>query len=110
MDPASATVAFVGFAASVATLAGLLIESAKTINELCSKFKRVPDDLKRFLASLQQLELLLALLKDRTSYYADEDLPQGLKQFWLDNAFQMEEDYNKLGKLVRKLQGCFDGK
>ena len=59
MDPASATVAFVGFAASLATLAGLVIESAKTIKEFCSKFESAPDDLERILATLQQLELLL---------------------------------------------------
>jgi uroporphyrinogen-III decarboxylase len=81
MDPASDSVAFFGFAASPARVAGLLIESAKATNNLCSKFKRALDELKRFLTVLQQLELLLALLKDRSSHYADEDLPQGLKQF-----------------------------
>lgn len=109
MDPASATVAFVGFAASLATIAGLLIQSAQTINDLCLKFKRAPDDLKRFHAVLKQLELLLGLLKDRTSHYVEEDLPQELKRFWHDNASQMKEDYHRLNTLISKLQRCFDG-
>lgn len=109
MDPASATVAFVGFAASLASLAGLLIQSAQTIEDLCRKFKRAPDDLKRFCAALKRLELLLGLLKDRTSHYAEGDLPQDFLRFWCDNASQMEKDYHKLHTLISKLQHCFDG-
>jgi len=74
MDPASATVVFVGFAASLGTLAELLIQSAQTIEDLCRKFRRAPNDLKRFCAALKRLELLLGLLKDRTSHYAEGDL------------------------------------
>ena len=110
MDPASATIAVVGFAASLATLAGLVIESTKTINGLCSKFKRAPDDIKRFLVTLQQFEALLKLLKDRTSHYTDTELPQELKQFWLTSAFQMEEDCLKLDERCKYLRSCFDGK
>jgi hypothetical protein len=109
MDPASATVAFVGFAASLATLAGLLIQSVQTIDDLCHKLKRAPDDLKRFCDDLKRLELLLGLLKDRTSHYAEGDLPQELLLFWHDNASQMEKDYHNLDKLISKLQRCFDG-
>lgn len=108
MDPASATVAFVGFAASLTTLAGLLIQSAQTIEDLCRKFKHAPDDLKRFCAALKQLELLLELLKDRTSQYANGHLPVDFLRFWHDNASQMEKDYHKLHTLIFKLQRCFD--
>jgi hypothetical protein len=109
MDPASAAVAFVGFAASLATLAGVVIESAKTINELASKLKHAPDDLKQFLANLKQYELLLSILKDLVSEHTAEELPPQLKQFWLDNAIDMRRDYDVLSSLVKKLECKLDG-
>jgi hypothetical protein len=110
MDPASAAVAFVGFAASLTTLAGLVIESAKTISELCNKLKHAPDDLKHFLANLKQYELLLSMLKDLVSEYSADELPPQLKQFWLDNAIYMKKDYDILYSLTQKLEFKLDGK
>jgi Fungal N-terminal domain of STAND proteins len=107
MDPASAAVAFVGFAASLATLTGLVIDSAKAVNKLCNSLKRAPAELKRFLATLKQLESIVSVLKDKTSNYTDEELPVLLKQFWLENVSQMKEDYDGLAKLVGKLQSSF---
>jgi Zn-dependent oligopeptidase len=107
MDPASATVAFVGFAASLATLVGLVIESAKTINDFCNKFERAPKDLQRFQSIVKQSNSLLTLLKDQTSQYADGDLPQNLLEYWLENVVQMQTDYEALKKIALKLQGHF---
>lgn len=108
MDPASATVAFVGFAASLATLVGLVIESTKTINNFCSKFERAPKELQRFQSTVKQSNCLLALLKEQTSQHADEDLPQNLREYWLENVVQMYTDYKALEKIALKLQGQFD--
>jgi len=108
MDPASATVAFVGFAASLAALVGLVIESAQTNNGFCSKFERAPKELQRFQLAVKQSNCLLALLKDQTNQYADEDLPQDLRDYWLENVVQMHTDYEALEKLALKLQRQFD--
>jgi len=59
MDPASASVALVGFAASLATLAALVIDTSTTIYNAQRRFKSAPDDINGLLIQLREFKCLL---------------------------------------------------
>ena len=59
MDPASASVAGVGVAASLTTLTALVVDSSKTLLHISSRWKKAPEDIARLLAQLQLFERLL---------------------------------------------------
>ena len=48
MDPALASVAFIGVAGSIATLAGVVVESCKAIHKVWQSLKDAPRDVQRF--------------------------------------------------------------
>ena len=56
MDPASA---IIGFTASLTTLVGLVIESAKTLYKAQSHFKEAPRDIRRLSRQMCEFEALL---------------------------------------------------
>jgi len=108
MDPASATVAFIGFAASLVSLVGLVIESTKTINSFYSRFERAPNELQRLQSTVKQSSCFLVLLKEQTRQIADKDLPQNLREYWLENVVQMYTDYEALNRFALKFQEPLD--
>ena len=74
MDPASAAVAFIGVAASLTTLAALVIDSSKTLFNVHRKFKNAPEDIGRLCRQLNAFQCLLYeaqdLVEDDGSDYA----------------------------------------
>ncbi|KIX93512.1 uncharacterized protein Z520_10690 [Fonsecaea multimorphosa CBS 102226] len=109
LDPASASVAFIGFAASLATLAGLVVDSIQTLIELRSRLNGAPEELKRLLSVLRQHESILVDLRDRTSTFTSEELSDELQKFWQENNTQMAADYARLKEHVKKIQVTFQG-
>ena len=78
MDPASAAVAFIGVAASLTTLAALVIDSSKTLLHVRHKFKNVPEDIRRLCERLDVFQCLLyeaqGLVRDHGPDYAASDV------------------------------------
>ncbi|KAJ9609399.1 hypothetical protein H2200_005726 [Cladophialophora chaetospira] len=109
MDPACASIALIGFAASLATLAGLVIESAQTLTALCLKLSNAPADLKRFLLVLQQHEALLVELRARVTFFTDDEIPMALQLLWQQNITQMAADYTQLKTAVNRIKAWFGG-
>ena len=64
MDPASAAVAFIGVAASLATLAALVIDGSKTLFNVHRKVKNAPEDIRRLCRQLNAFQCLLYEAQD----------------------------------------------
>jgi hypothetical protein len=86
MDPASAAVAFVRFAASVSTLAGQLLRSSQIISQIihdiCKKFKGTPKELQDLSRQLRKLRALIQVLENRDLTRIGPSLL--LKETWQD--------------------------
>lgn len=106
MDPTSASVAFVGFAAGVATLAGLAAESWQTLYNLLDKLKHASEDLRRLTDKLRAVDLLLTELKK--AVVNDDDVSADVKALWDDCSGQMEADLVEFNTLILHLKKKMD--
>ncbi|KAL5389245.1 hypothetical protein DPSP01_002558 [Paraphaeosphaeria sporulosa] len=104
MDPASATVAFVGFAASITTLAAVLFQSCKTLRDLCHDLHNAPQDLHRLLRNAQTLEKVVLQVKRTGAEIANEESMEHIDAYWMNNVKDMERDLEVFNKKVSKLQ------
>ena len=109
MDPASAGVAFVGFAASLATLAAVVANSSKTLYDLRNKLKDAPEDVRRLIQAFKFLEGLLAEIQARLDEHGDTDVSQRLRELWADSATQMREDLEGFEIVVARLARHLNG-
>ena len=77
MDPASAAIAFIGVAASLTTLAALVIDASKTLLNIHHKVKNAPADIRRLYRELDMFQCLLHeaqdLVRDHGPDYAASD-------------------------------------
>lgn len=94
MDPASAAVAFVGFAASLATLAGLAMDSLQTLCRFQDKLRNAPKDILRLQGDLKRFEAVLWEIQ-RQQQDGLPTLPQHLCELWGDSAKQMQQDLER---------------
>lgn len=110
MDPASATVAFVGFAASIATLAAVVADSCKTIHNVWHSLKDAPQDVCRLLRKMRRLEKVILEI-ERVVVRFDED-PSLLdsKQYWVDQIVEMVDDFAILKDKINNLQVALTAK
>ena len=109
MDPASAGIAFVGFAASLATLAAVVANSSKTLYNLRNKLKDAPEDVKRLVQDLKALETLLEEIQTRLDEHGDAGLSQRLQELWADSAAQMQEDMEDFQTVIARLDRYLNG-
>ncbi|KAH0565040.1 hypothetical protein GP486_001566 [Trichoglossum hirsutum] len=110
MDPASASVAAVGFAASILTLATAAAQSSRAIHNLWHNLRDAPEDLKRLLRTIETLELLTREIADKSHGYWSDGLPEGLRDLWNNRAELMKEDFRGLENSVAKLEKSIAGK
>jgi len=109
IDPASAVISFIGFTASISTLAALVIDSAKTLYNLQSQLKNAPEDVHRLLRQLQIFEKLLDEIRARSREHGDMGVPDTLQEIWQISATQIEEDLIGFTKVLRSLQRRLNG-
>lgn len=111
MEPASATVAFVGFAASLVTLASIVANGSKSAASLYKSLKEAPDDVKRLLDNARNFEHLFVEIERKSREYSDAGrlLPAHLQQFWDDRITQMEIDFARLRDLLEGLERSLAG-
>ncbi|KAF2114230.1 hypothetical protein BDV96DRAFT_633020, partial [Lophiotrema nucula] len=108
MDPASATVAFVGFAASITTLTATLFNSCKTLRDLCHDLGNAPQDLHRLLRNVQILERMVIQVKQTGTEIVSDESMAHLDAYWKNNATDMETDLQGFHQKVSKLQSGLD--
>ena len=110
MDPASAAVAFVGFAGSIAALAAVVVESCKTLNNVWHSLKEAPESTRRLFQKLKRLEKIILEIQ-RVGELKDGGPTQSLDQHsWLENVTEMMDDFSLLKSKILKLEGNLSGK
>jgi hypothetical protein len=67
MDPASTSIVAIGFAASIVTLSGLIIDSWQNLYELRDKLKDATKDAQALIEKVHALELLFRALEATAS-------------------------------------------
>ena len=107
MDPASAAVAFIGVAASLTTLAALVMDSSKTLFNARRKFKSTPEDIKRLCWQLNIFHCLLCeaqnLVRDHGPNYAASDAGTVFAtaiEHMLDDLCDFKDNVQKLNDLM----------
>lgn len=105
MDP----VTIVGFAASLATLAAVLVDSSKTLYNLRDKLHDAPDDVRRLVRQFKIFEGLLEGIQARIQEHEDLGLRQGLQELWEGSAEQMHRDMEDFKVIVSRLHRLLEG-
>ena len=103
MDPASAAVASVGFAASLATLVAVVVDSTKTLYNLQSQLRNAPENAQRLYRQLQFLEQLLRQIEAKSASLEAQNVPQELQEIWKSIVGELERDMNNFRNGASKL-------
>ncbi len=105
MDPMSASVAFVGFAASLATLAALVVDSSRTLYNIRRKLKNAPEDIRRLSRQLTEFECLLLEVQERMRDHRVEYAASGIEMLFATAVNNMGKDMGDFGCTVQRLKG-----
>jgi hypothetical protein len=111
MDPASATITFVGFAASLATIASLVVNSSKTLYNLRRRLKHAPGDIELLLRQLRDYELLLSEVQHwlQQDDQAEHVSTPGLRMLLARVGEQMHKDMEGFTDVMRRAEGLLEG-
>lgn len=110
MDPASAAVAFVGFAASIASLSAVVVNSCKTIHNVWHSLKDAPQDVRRLLRKMKTLEKVILEIGTVAVQFSNDPSRLDLQQHWADHIEEMVDDWTVLNDKIIKLQASLTAK
>lgn len=110
MDPASAAVAFVGFAASIASLSAVVVNSCKTMHNVWHSLKDAPQDVRRLLRKMKTLEKVILEIGTAAVQFSNDPSRQYSQQHWVDHIEEMVDDWTILGDKISKLQANLTAK
>lgn len=110
MEPGSASVAFLGLAGSIATLAGIVVESCKTVHKVWHCLKEAPQDVRRLFKRLKRLETLILEIKRAGDKLGGDTARLDLQQDWLGQVEEMLDDFTILKAKIGKLEGNLHGR
>lgn len=110
MDPASAAVAMVGFAGSIAALAAVVVESCKTLNNLWHLLKEAPQDTQRLFKRLKRLATIILEVRHVGEELHNDTVSIESQQSWLGNVEDMLSDFNILKEKILRLEGNLSAK
>ena len=102
LDPASASIAFVGFTASLVTLVAAAVESAQNFHDLWNSTGNTPQEVKGLLRRLKRFQDLLHYL--RNGNFKNVTLPQSYATQWKSSIEEMEDDLKTFQGLILQLQ------
>lgn len=105
MDPVSASVAFVGLAASLTTLAALVVDSSRTLYNVRRKLKNAPEDITRLSRQLREFECLLSEVQERMRDYRVEYAASGMEMLFATAVTYMGKDMGDFECTVQRLKG-----
>ena len=107
LDPASATVAFVGFAGSLAALSGAAINGLRTLKNVCQQLKDAPDDIKHLTVTVTQLERLITRVETASKTIdQNEAIHECLECLdgWEEDVQLAQKDFHTLQTISRRLE------
>lgn len=98
-----------GFAASITTLAAVVLDSSKTLYNLRKKLQSTPEDVRRLIRQVRVFEGLLGAIRRALQVKGDLSVPQDLQEIWEDSTNLMREDMQRFNLVVSRLQRLLDG-
>ena len=110
MDPASATVALVGFAASIAGLAGAAAQSCQALQTFCKGLTTAQKNVQRLSDLIRRLEFITNQLQIIDTSRLKGRLDSDTEQYWRHQATQMCSDLHEFRDKVWKLENKFRAK
>lgn len=105
MDPASAAVAFIGVAASLTTLAALVIDGYKTLFDVHRKVKNAPKDIRRLCRQLNAFQCLLDEVRDLVVDHGPDYAASDVGTVFATTIRHMLDDLHDFKDTVQKLKG-----
>jgi len=105
MEPAST---IIGFAASLTTLAGLIVESAKTLYKAQSHFREAPRDIKRLSRQIWEFETLLREVQAHNNVDCGSRAST-IHSLINTSAKHMQDDLKEFNSSIQKLKSILDG-
>ena len=108
MDPMSASVAIIGFAASLTTLAAVVIDSSRTLYNVRRKFKKAPEDIKRLCRQLREFECLLLEVQERIRDSPVEHAASGMGTLFIAAIEHIRNDMSDFDCAVQQLKGLLN--
>lgn len=110
MDPASAAVVFVGFAASIASLSAVVVNSCKTIHNVWHSLKDAPQDVRRLLKKMKTLEKVILEIEKVVVQFGEDTSKLDSQQYWVDQLLEMVDDFTILKEKINNLQANLTAK
>lgn len=110
MDPASAAIAFVGFAGSIAQLAAVAVASCQTLHSVYKNVANAPAKVDRLAKLLRKLELIATRMRDIDTQGLEEVLRKETDSFWKQDAAEMQKDLEQFRIRMSKLEHGFASK
>ena len=110
MDPASAAVAFVGFAASIASLSALILDSCNKIHSIAQSLKNAPNHIRRLFSKVKRLHSVISEIEKIGNEIGDEPFGTDVQRDWMNISTTMRADLVAFEGKVSKLQKSLDGK
>ncbi|MCJ1388436.1 hypothetical protein MMC18_001283 [Xylographa bjoerkii] len=104
MDPASAAITFVGFAASLATFVAVVVDSAKTLSNLQQQLRDAPKNVARLVERFEILQNLLQEVQAVSIAHGENELPESLRKIWKASAAQLKDDIENFRVLIARLE------
>ena len=107
MDPASATVAFVGFSASLTALVGLVMKCSKSLYDLQRKLREAPKGILQLQQDLRNFQALLVETQSRVCVDGGNSVPQGFRELWENISLEMRQDMEDFMATVSRYSAQF---
>ena len=101
----SVSVAFVGFAASLTTLAALAVDSSRTLYNIHRRLKDAPEDITRLLRLAVEFKCLLSAVQEQIRDHQVEYAPSGMGMLFETAVKHMENDMEGFKDTIRRLKG-----
>lgn len=108
MDPASASIAVIGLAASLTTLAALVIDSCKTMYTVRAQLRNAPKDIQRLSRGLKEFEDLVCGLRDIVRAQPSGHAASILELAFENSTEQMHRDMVDFEIVIQRLKGLLD--
>ena len=110
MDPALASVAFIGVAGSITTLAGVVVESCKAIHKVWQSLKDAPRDDEPVFKKSKRLESVILEAKRAGEAFNGDTIRLDFRQEWLESTEEMSDDLLVLKAKILRVEGNLHGK
>jgi hypothetical protein len=104
LDPASATVAFIGFAASLEALVAVAATSSKGVYRLWCSFRDAIETLYELLEIVKEDQLLLSELRALSRSVSPSAYTASMQSLWLLVETRMQTDLNLLNGKIAGIQ------